>query len=111
MFMHLQKYLLRIRHFFCTMVACEHMPEGVHIMDGTTQLALSGLVNIFLSILSIAFVWWILLGVRIEQLFKKNHTAQIRALMIVLSIILGHQLASFFIDYLSWSRLISQLIH
>lgn len=78
-------------------------------MDGATQLALSGLVNIFLSIIGIVFVWWILMGMRIEQLFKKNQVVQARALMIVLSIVLGHQLASFFIDYISWSRLISQL--
>lgn len=79
------------------------------MMNGMTQLALSGLINIFISIVCIAIVWWILLGMRIELLFKSNQVVQARALMILLSIVLGHQLASFFIDYLSWSRLITQL--
>lgn len=79
------------------------------MMNGMTQLALTGLINIFISIVCIAIVWWILLGMRIELLFKSNQVVQARALMILLSIVLGHQLASFFIDYLSWSRLITQL--
>ncbi len=79
------------------------------MMNGATQLALSGLINIFISIVCIVIVWWILLGMRIELLFKSNRVVQARALMVLLSIVLGHQLASFFIDYLSWSRLITQL--
>ncbi|MGA8944160.1 MAG: DUF1146 family protein [Thermoactinomyces sp.] len=78
-------------------------------MNGATQLALSGLINIIISVVCIVIVWWILLGMRIELLFKSNQVVQARALMILLSIVLGHQLASFFIDYLSWSSLISQL--
>ncbi|MBA4602975.1 DUF1146 domain-containing protein [Thermoactinomyces sp. AMNI-1] len=78
-------------------------------MNGTTQLALTGLVNILISIVCIVIVWWILLGMRIEFLFKSNRVVQARALMILLSIVLGHQLATFFIDYLGWSQLMTQL--
>ncbi|WP_246333877.1 DUF1146 family protein [Thermoactinomyces mirandus] len=79
------------------------------MMNGTTQLALTGLVNILISIVCIVIVWWILLGMRIEFLFKSNRVVQARALMILLSIVLGHQLATFFIDYLGWSQLMTQL--
>jgi uncharacterized integral membrane protein (TIGR02327 family) len=78
-------------------------------MDGATQLSVTGLVNILLSLICIVFVWWILQGVRLEAVMRQGRTAQARALMILLSIVLGHLLARFLIDYLDWSRWMGQL--
>jgi uncharacterized integral membrane protein (TIGR02327 family) len=78
-------------------------------MDGATQLAFSSLGNIIISLASILFCWWILQGIRVEVLIKKGRVSQARALLIVLAIIMGHLLASFFIDYLGWSKLLGQI--
>jgi uncharacterized integral membrane protein (TIGR02327 family) len=83
--------------------------EGVHIMDGAVQLGISSLVNILISLASIVICWWVIMGLRLEEVIKPGRVVQARMLAIILSIVLGHQLASFLIDYLSWSRWISGL--
>jgi uncharacterized integral membrane protein (TIGR02327 family) len=81
----------------------------VHIMEGATLLGISSLINICVSLLCIVISWWVLLGVRIEAVIRPKRTAHAKALMIILSIVLGHNLATFLIDYLSWSKMIGQL--
>ncbi|MBA4495974.1 DUF1146 family protein [Paenactinomyces guangxiensis] len=78
-------------------------------MGGAALFGLNALINICLSLVCIVVCWWVLMGIRIEMVMRVKRTAQAKALMIILSIILGHQLATFLIDYLSWSRSISQL--
>jgi uncharacterized integral membrane protein (TIGR02327 family) len=73
-------------------------------MDGTVQLGISSLVNILISLSCIVLCWWVITGIRLEEAVKKGRTAQARMLAVILSIVLGHGLASFLIDYMSWSR-------
>lgn len=78
-------------------------------MEQATSLGVTSLVNIILSLASIAFTWWILLRVRVEVILKIKEQWLAFMVMMILSIVIGHQLALFFIDYLGWSRLISQV--
>ncbi|SFI66072.1 DUF1146 domain-containing protein [Thermoflavimicrobium dichotomicum] len=78
-------------------------------MDGATHLAITALINIILSISSILFCWSILSNIRIDKWIQTKKPFQIRVLMLLLSIIFGHQLATFFIDYLDWTRMITEL--
>jgi uncharacterized integral membrane protein (TIGR02327 family) len=78
-------------------------------MEGAGVLGIDALHSILLSLISIAFAWWVLMGVRLEMLIRSGRTLQAKALMILLSIGLGHQLANFLIDYLGWSRMVSLL--
>jgi uncharacterized integral membrane protein (TIGR02327 family) len=78
-------------------------------MDGTTHLGVVALINIILSLCSIVFCWSIISNLRLEQWMKSLKASQSRILILILSIVLGHQLATFFIDYLGWSRLIGNL--
>lgn len=78
-------------------------------MDGVTLLGVSGLTNLILSLACIAFCWWVLMGVRIDQVVRQGKIWHARMLMIVLSIVLGHGVATFLIDYLQWSRMVGQL--
>lgn len=79
------------------------------MMNGVTQLAMDSIVNILISLGSIVFCWWILMGVRWDALIRSNRVMQARLLVAVVSIVLGHGLASFLIDYLGWSRLVGNL--
>lgn len=87
----------------------ERVAKGVHIMDGAVSLGLVGLINIVMTLAGIGFSWWILMNVRLDVFMRQPKGPQAKALMIVLSIVLGHGLATFVSDYLGWSRLISQL--
>ncbi|WP_379883033.1 DUF1146 family protein [Laceyella putida] len=80
------------------------------MMNGATQLAMDSLVNILISLGSIVFCWWILMGIRWDVLIRPNQVMQARLLIVVISIVLGHGLASFVIDYLGWSRLVGTLL-
>ncbi|TCW39241.1 putative integral membrane protein (TIGR02327 family) [Laceyella sacchari] len=93
------------------MIPCaEPAIGGVHKMNGVGQLAMESLVNILISLGSIVFCWWILTGVRWDVLIRPNRVMQARLLLSVVSIVLGHGLASFVIDYLGWSRLVGTLL-
>lgn len=78
-------------------------------MDGAESLGLTALINILLTLAGIGLSWWVLLNVRFDIFMRQPKGPQAKALMIVLSVILGHGLAKFVSDYLGWSRLISQL--
>lgn len=78
-------------------------------MDGATTFGLNALLNICLSLACIAFSLRVLINLRIEKWLRVKKPAQARMLLILLSIVLGHQLATFFIDYLGWFRLFSQI--
>ncbi|BCU83244.1 putative membrane protein YwzB [Polycladomyces abyssicola] len=79
------------------------------MVDGATSLGVTALVNIILSLVSIAFSWWALTNLRLDVFMRQPKSVQAHALMILLSVVLGHGLASFLIDYMGWSRLISQM--
>lgn len=78
-------------------------------MEGAANFGVAALVNIVISLLSISFTWWLLLQLKVEELLKVRQPFPARMLYIFLSIVFGHQLAEFFIDYLGWSRLLSHL--
>lgn len=78
-------------------------------MDGATSIGINALINICLSLLCIVFSWQVLIQFRFEEWMRVKKPIYVKLLMVLLSIVVGHQLAMFFIDYLGWSRLISQV--
>lgn len=86
------------------------MNEGVHEMaDGVTSLGVTALINIILTLICIVFSWWILTNIRLDAWMRETEGIQAKALPVFLSIVLGHGLATFLIDYMSWSKMLSQL--
>lgn len=79
------------------------------MMEGANIFGIYSLINTCLSLICIVVCWWVLSGVHVEKMFRTNQVVRARALLIILSIVLGHLLASFFIDYLEWSRSIGRL--
>ncbi|MBD1372165.1 DUF1146 domain-containing protein [Hazenella sp. IB182357] len=78
-------------------------------MGETSPLAISSLINICISLICIMVCWWALSGIRLEAFVQLENQIKAKALIIILSIILGHLLASFLIDYLSWSQMMGQI--
>ncbi|GGA45711.1 putative membrane protein YwzB [Kroppenstedtia guangzhouensis] len=78
-------------------------------MDGATQFAVSALINILTSLICITLSWWVLQNVRLDLFLRNPGGIQGKMLQVLLSIVLGHGLAVFFIDYLGWSGMIGQL--
>ncbi len=76
-------------------------------MPGLEQLNLAipyiAAVNIAIYLLCIALAWWALQEFRFDVLLKRPKSAPAKMLQILLSIALGHLVASFFMQYLSFS--------
>jgi len=74
-----------------------------------SYFAYTSLLAITISIICIAATWWALQIVRFDLFTFKPKSAQAKALQIILSVVIGYQLAKFFIDYLSWSTNLKSL--
>ena len=68
-----------------------------------SYLAYSSVIGITLSILSIGITWWALQILRFDIFTHSPKSPQAKTLQIILSIVIGYQLAKFFIEYLGWS--------
>lgn len=88
----------------------EPILEGVHKMEATTSFGVAALGNICISLVCIFLTWRVLLHIRVEKWLRVPNAGYVRALLLLLSIAIGHQVASFFIDYIEWTRLITQTL-
>jgi uncharacterized integral membrane protein (TIGR02327 family) len=75
----------------------------------TMQQEIYGVVSIILTVLFIALSWWALQAIRFDLFLKKPDGAQAKLLQILLSLVIGYEVARFFLDYLSWSLIIGQV--
>ncbi|MDF2669355.1 MAG: hypothetical protein K0R67_1661 [Paenibacillus sp.] len=70
------------------------------------SLALSGLAYITVVLISIFVSWWSLQQFRFDLFLKQPKSAPAKVLQILLSVVLGHGVARFIIDYFNWSQLL-----
>jgi uncharacterized integral membrane protein (TIGR02327 family) len=68
-----------------------------------------GFVSIILTVLFIALSWWGLQAIRFDLFLKKPDSAQAKLLQILLSLVIGYEVARFFLDYLGWSLMIGRV--
>ncbi|MEX2104571.1 MAG: DUF1146 family protein [Bacilli bacterium] len=73
------------------------------------SIGVNGLLNILLSLFFIGITWWTLQAFRYDFFVKNVQPFQVKLLMIFISIAIGHSVAGFFIDYLSWSTMLVKL--
>jgi uncharacterized integral membrane protein (TIGR02327 family) len=71
--------------------------------EAAKYASLMNMVDIVVYILCIGLSWWALQAFRFDVLLKRPKAAQAIMLQILLSIALGHLVASFFIQYLGLS--------
>lgn len=74
-----------------------------------SSFGVSAVVNIMVSIVCIGLSWWALQAFRLDLFVKHPEGGQAKLLHIILSIFIGHGVASFFMDYLGWSLMLKQL--
>lgn len=75
----------------------------------TSIMGQQAVTAILVQLCCIAFTWWALQAIDITKVMKKNKIAQIRAIYIILTIVLGSALGNFFMQYLEYSRSILYL--
>nr|WP_221636123.1 DUF1146 family protein [Listeria immobilis] len=61
-------------------------------------------IIIISHLLFIVITFWALQAINYEKFIKKNHVTQARLLFVIISIVLGYTLSSFFLDYLGASK-------
>ncbi len=62
-----------------------------------------GIIGLILHVVCVCLAFWVLQGVRLEQIFKKNHIAQAQTFIIILAVLLGTSLSRFILDILQYS--------
>ncbi|GAB7387913.1 DUF1146 family protein [Bacillaceae bacterium] len=73
------------------------------------SLGISGIVSILLSLVCIALSWWALQAVKFDLFLARSNSPQGKILIIFLSIVIGHGVADFLLDYLGWSLMLKEL--
>ncbi|GEN34424.1 DUF1146 family protein [Aneurinibacillus danicus] len=71
-------------------------------------MAIAGIINILLSLVFIALSFWALQAFRFDLFVSNPKGPQSKLLQILLSIVIGHNVASFFADYFGWTQLLRQ---
>ncbi|KAA8785539.1 MULTISPECIES: DUF1146 family protein [Paenibacillus] len=72
-------------------------------------LSTNSLISIVVSLICIAITWWSLQNLKLDLVIRQPKGPQGRLLHLLLAIILGHAVAGFVIDYLSWTQMLRNL--
>ncbi|TVX89482.1 DUF1146 family protein [Paenibacillus agilis] len=80
------------------------------LRDVSMTAGMSGIVNMVVALLCIAISWWALQHVKLDLFIKYPQGPQGRVIRLLLAIIMGRAVASFFIDYLTWTNALRFLI-
>ncbi|CAH1209710.1 MULTISPECIES: DUF1146 family protein [Paenibacillus] len=71
--------------------------------DLSSAISTSGLVSMIVSLLCVVLSWWALQNLKLDLVIRYPKSPQGRLLHLLLAIVLGHFVAGFLLDYLSWS--------
>lgn len=73
-------------------------------------IGVNGLIYITVAIICIGTSWWALQVFKFDLFIKDPKGVQARALQIILSVVIGYQLAKFILDYAQWSSLLKWML-
>lgn len=83
---------------------------GEMLQDGLSRAAgSSSLVSMIVSLLCVVLSWWALQNLKLDLFIRYPKSPQGRLLHLLIAIVLGHFVAGFFLDYLSWSGMLRYL--
>ena len=74
-----------------------------------SDVGIPSLFFIVMVLICIGVSWWALQSLRFELFIRNPGSGQAKVLHLLLSVILGYQVAKFIIDYFSWSVLLKWL--
>ncbi|MBW4081702.1 DUF1146 family protein [Paenibacillus sp. S150] len=69
----------------------------------SSSIGSSSLISMVVSLFCIAISWWALQNLKLDLVIRYPKSPQGRLLHLLLAIVLGHFVAGFLLDYLSWS--------
>ncbi|MEC0092550.1 hypothetical protein PMSD_08795 [Paenibacillus macquariensis subsp. defensor] len=72
----------------------------------SSAVSVSGLVSIVVSLFCIWLSWWALQNLKLDLVIRNPQGTQGKLLQVLLAIVLGHFVAGFLLDYLTWSQMI-----
>jgi uncharacterized integral membrane protein (TIGR02327 family) len=85
--------------------------EIPNMMDSVAKTAgFSSVFNIMVTLGCIWVAWWALQNFRFDVFMRNPKGPQSKLLMVMLSIVVGHAVATFIIDYIQWSLLLKWLV-
>jgi uncharacterized integral membrane protein (TIGR02327 family) len=70
---------------------------------GLGSLAWDGLFSIFVTLGCIVLAWLLMQEVRWDRILRQPHSTKAKLLQLVVSVVLGHLLAKFILDYWYWT--------
>lgn len=82
---------------------------GTLSADLTNAVGSSSLVSMIVSLLCVVLSWWALQNLKLDLVIRYPKSPQGRLLHLLLAIVLGHFVAGFLLDYLSWSGMLRYL--
>lgn len=65
---------------------------------------IDAVIRIICHMMFIYVTFWSIQSIRIEQFFKAHQTTQVRLLIVLLSIVIGYTVSSFFLEFLALCR-------
>lgn len=72
-------------------------------------LSTNSLISIVVSLICIAITWWSLRHLKLELVIQLTQKCSGKTAHLLIAIILGHAVAGFVIDYLSWTQMLRNL--
>jgi uncharacterized integral membrane protein (TIGR02327 family) len=87
------------------------MKRGERIVMDTAGsfIGVTALINMFLSIVFIGISWWALQIFKFDLFFRETNGPQAKLVQILVSIVIGHGVATFFIDYMQWTTFLKYI--
>jgi uncharacterized integral membrane protein (TIGR02327 family) len=73
------------------------------------MIGVTALINMILSLFFIGISWWALQMFKFDLFIKNVNSVQAKFLQIILSIVLGHGVAQFFMDYMQWTTFLKYI--
>lgn len=75
----------------------------------SAQVGVSGLTAILISLVCIALSWWAMQNLKLDLIIRHPKGPQGKLLQLLLSVVLGHFVASFIMDYLGYTQMLRYL--
>lgn len=72
-------------------------------------LAIQSVVSICSHLIFMVITWWALQAIDLEKFIRKSKVLQARALLIILTIVIGSGVSNFVLDYMLYARQLTGL--
>lgn len=74
-----------------------------------SSLATTAIFNMALTLVMILISWWALQVFKFDLFIRNMNSPQAKILQLLLSVLIGHGVASFFIQYMNWTAMLKYI--